>query len=224
MIDAGDNGALTDSTISVTTDVKGISRRWDDPSKPDTGIGTPPLVDIGAHEFIDAVPVAVAGGPYSSVEGTPVTVTAAGSSTPVGTIVLYEWDCQDDGNFEIAVQTVTSACAYADDGTYTARLRVTAANNGVTGGTAEATAVVVVANARPVYTPPGTQIALAGTQKTFNLGSFVDAGVNDKWQISINWGDGTKEGLRHGPAGRNPPDRAYVCRLWGSTRACQRTR
>lgn len=193
-IDAGDNGALTDSTITVTTDVKGISRRWDDSSKPDTGIGTPPLVDIGAHEFIDAVPIAVAGGPYASVEGTPVTVTAAGSSTPVGTIVQYEWDCQDDGNFEIAVQTATAACAYSDDGTFTARLRVTAANNGVIGGTAEDTAIVVVANAPPIYTAPGPQIALAGTQKSFNLGSFVDAGIEDKWQISINWGDGSPGG------------------------------
>ena len=194
VIDAGDNGALLEGAINVTTDVKGISRRWDDPSKPDTGTGTPPLVDIGAHEFIDAVPVAVAGGPYSGVEGTPVTVTAAGSSTPVGTIVKYEWDCQDDGNFEIAVQTVTAACDYVDDGTFTARLRVTAANNGVTGGTAEATAIVVVANAPPVYTAPGTQLALAGTEKEFNLGSFVDAGVEDKWQISVNWGDDSQAG------------------------------
>ena len=189
VIDAGDNGALLEGTANIATDVKGINRQWDDPSKPDTGIGTAPLVDIGAHEFIDAVPVAAAGGPYAGVEGSPVAVTAAGSSTPVGAIVKYEWDCQDDGNFEIAVQTVTAACAYVDDGTFTARLRVTAANNGVTGGTAEATAIVVVANAPPVYTAPGTQLALAGTQKAFNLGSFVDPGVNDKWQININWGD-----------------------------------
>ncbi len=84
VIDAGDNNALTDSSITVATDVKGISRFWDDPTKVDTGIGTPPLVDIGAHEFIDAVPAAVAGGPYAGVEGTPVTLTAAGSSTTVG--------------------------------------------------------------------------------------------------------------------------------------------
>ena len=195
VIDAGDNGALLEGTANIATDVKGINRRWDDQSKPDTGIGTAPLVDIGAHEFIDAVPVAAAGGPYSGVEGTAVTVTAAGSSTPVGTIVKYEWDCQDDGNFEIAVQTVTAACTYVDDGTFTARLRVTAANNGVTGGTAEATAIVVVANSAPVYTAPGTQLALAGTETRFNLGSFVDAGVNDKWQFSINWGDGSQVGI-----------------------------
>ena len=192
-IDAGDNNALTDSTITIATDVKGISRRWDDPSRVDTGIGTAPIVDIGAHEYIDAVPVAGAGGPYSGVEGVPVTMSAAGSSTPVGTIVLYEWDCQGDGTFEIAVQVATTTCTYEDDGTYTARLRTTAANNGVTGATAEATAVVVIANGVPVYSPPATQLMVAGTTKAFSLGSFTDSGVKDKWKISINWGDGNTE-------------------------------
>ena len=73
----------------------------------------------------------------------------------------YEWDCRDDGTFEITGQAVTAVCAYEDDGTYTARLRVTAAVDGVTGGSADATAVVVIAN--PVYTPPGNQLVLAGT-------------------------------------------------------------
>ncbi len=187
-VDAGRNDGLPPG---ITTDVKGNNRFWDDPTKADTGAGTPPLVDIGAHEFIDAVPVAGAGGPYAGIEGTPVTVSAAGSNTPVGAIVKYEWDCEDDGVFEVTVQTVTATCTYVDDGTYTARLRTTAANNGVTGGTAEATAVVVVANAAPVYTAPGTQLVLADNNKTFIMGTFADAGVKDKWKISINWGDGT---------------------------------
>ena len=93
----------------------------------------------------------------------------------------------------MAVQTIAATCTYEDDGSYTARLRTTAANNGVTGGTAEATAVVVVANAVPVYTPPGTQLMVAGKKKAFSLGSFSDSGVKDKWKISINWGDGATE-------------------------------
>ena len=74
----------------------------------------------------------------------------------------YEWDCRDDGTFEITGQAVTAVCAYEDDGTYTARLRVTAAVDGVTGGSADATAVVVIANLA-LHTPPGNQLVLVGT-------------------------------------------------------------
>lgn len=46
-IDAGDSGALP---AGITMDLDGGSRFEDDPSTPDTGIGTP-VVDIGADEF-----------------------------------------------------------------------------------------------------------------------------------------------------------------------------
>jgi predicted outer membrane repeat protein len=187
VIDAGANSALPPT---ITTDVKGRSRFWDDVTVPDTGVGSPPLVDIGAYEFVDPIPTANVNGPYSGQEGTPVAVSAQGSFAPGGTIIQYEWDCQDDGNFEVKGTDVTTLCTYPDDGTFRVRLRVTAAKNDVVGGTADATALVVVANAIPVFTPPGNQLALVGTDHTFNMGSFVDAGVQDKWQIIIDWGDG----------------------------------
>jgi predicted outer membrane repeat protein len=194
VIDAGANSALPPT---ITTDVKGRSRFWDDVTVPDTGVGSPPLVDIGAYEFVDPIPTANANGPYAGEEGTPVTVSAQGSFAPGGTITQYEWDCQDDGNFEVKGTDVTTLCTYADDGTFRVRLRVTAAKNNVVGGTAEATALVVVANAAPVFTPPGNQLALVGTDHTFNMGSFADAGLQDKWQIIVDWGDG-KPGVDFG--------------------------
>lgn len=202
VVDAGDNSALPPA---ITTDIKGSTRYWDDPQKADTGIGSAPLVDIGAHEYINALPVAVANGPYSSVEGTPVTVSAQGSSTPAGQIVQYAWDCRDDGHFELTGQAATGVCTYEDDGTYTVRLRVTAAVGGVQGGTADATALVYIANAVPVYTSPGSQLALPNVERTFDLGSFVDAGVLDTWKVSIDWGDGAQEDF---PATEQGPLRA----------------
>ena len=190
LVDAGTNSALPPT---ITTDVKGSSRFWDDLSKQPNAVGGElPPVDIGAHEYINAVAVAKANGPYSGVEGTAVTLSAQGSSASSGTIVKYEWDCRDDGSFEITGTAVTAACAYEDDGTYTARLRVTAAVGGVTGGTADATAVVVIADLAPVYTPPSSQLVQPGTERAFELGSFVDGGVNDKWKVEIDWGDGTQ--------------------------------
>jgi predicted outer membrane repeat protein len=47
-IDAGDNDAVT---AAMTVDFSGNPRRVDDPNAPDTGHGTPPIVDMGAYEF-----------------------------------------------------------------------------------------------------------------------------------------------------------------------------
>ncbi len=48
-IDAGDNSAIP---AGITTDIEGMPRFRDDPNTSDTGNGAPPVVDIGAHEFI----------------------------------------------------------------------------------------------------------------------------------------------------------------------------
>jgi Chlamydia polymorphic membrane protein (Chlamydia_PMP) repeat len=48
VIDAGDNGAVPES---VMTDLGGLARFVDDPFVVDTGIGSPPVVDMGAYEY-----------------------------------------------------------------------------------------------------------------------------------------------------------------------------
>jgi hypothetical protein len=48
-IDAGDNEAVPSN---VTTDFYGKPRFYDDPSTTDTGNGTPPIVDMGADEYV----------------------------------------------------------------------------------------------------------------------------------------------------------------------------
>jgi len=47
-IDAGSNALVPAGT---TTDLAGLPRFVDDPATPNTGVGTPPLVDLGAYEF-----------------------------------------------------------------------------------------------------------------------------------------------------------------------------
>lgn len=46
-IDAADNDSVPDGLV---LDVLGLPRFVDDPNVPDTGVGTPPIVDMGAHE------------------------------------------------------------------------------------------------------------------------------------------------------------------------------
>lgn len=48
LIDAGNNAALPQGLV---TDLLGQPRRVDDPGSPDTGVGSAPLVDLGAVEF-----------------------------------------------------------------------------------------------------------------------------------------------------------------------------
>ncbi len=47
-IDAADNGAVPET---LTTDIDGNPRFVDDPKTKDTGLGKPPIVDMGAYEF-----------------------------------------------------------------------------------------------------------------------------------------------------------------------------
>ncbi|MBK9118078.1 MAG: right-handed parallel beta-helix repeat-containing protein [Phycisphaerales bacterium] len=64
-IDAGDNNALPfdlfdldgDNDVSelIPIDRNGDARFFDDPATVDTGVGTPPIVDIGAYEFSEEI-------------------------------------------------------------------------------------------------------------------------------------------------------------------------
>ena len=47
-IDAGDNGVVP---FEIEIDLAGDPRFVDDPQTPDTGLGGPPIVDLGAFEY-----------------------------------------------------------------------------------------------------------------------------------------------------------------------------
>lgn len=55
-IDAGSNALLP---VWATTDLSGMPRRFDVPSQPDTGAGTPPITDMGAYEYMIAPDIAL---------------------------------------------------------------------------------------------------------------------------------------------------------------------
>ena len=89
-IDAGSDGAVPpdiadldgdgDTTEPNPFDLRGNSRFVDDPDTPDTGSGTPPIVDMGAYEFgadcnrngiIDAIDIAAGTSQDCNSNGTP---------------------------------------------------------------------------------------------------------------------------------------------------------
>jgi hypothetical protein len=64
-----------------------------------------------------------AGGPYVVTKGSPLRLNASGSS-PIEMIKTYEWDCTNDGTWDVIAQNPQgSTCTYDDYGEYTLRLR-----------------------------------------------------------------------------------------------------
>jgi hypothetical protein len=83
-------------------------------------------------------PTANPGGPYSGCIGEPVTIDGSGSTAQVGTIVTWEWDLDNDGQYDDALgQTIQYT--WNTPGTYTIGLKVTSSDSLVLYATAATT-------------------------------------------------------------------------------------
>ena len=134
-------------------------------------------------------PVADAGGPYATDEGTDVGVTAAGSSDPDGDVLSYAWDLDGDGAFDDSTSESPTFTKVGDNGVTTVRVRVT----DTFGDSDEASASVTVANVRPtVPSLTNTGPKVENTAVTID-GSVADAGWLDDLTATVDWGDGTGE-------------------------------
>ena len=129
-------------------------------------------------------PTAVAGGPYSGVEGTAIAFSGAGSSDPDGDAITYAWTLGDGGS----ATGVAPTHGYADNGTYTVTLTVTDAHGAAS---APVTTTATIANVAPTVSAAASQTATAGKAVTLSA-TFSDPGVNDQpWTYSFTWGDGS---------------------------------
>ncbi len=125
---------------------------------------------------------------YTGTEGVPIPLDGSGSVDD-GAILLWAWDCDDDGVYELVSTSPTGdSCTWDDDGSYTIGLRVTD-NDGLL-GTGEAMAVV--ANADPVVDPITAQSGDEGDALTFT-GAAADPGPLDTISYSWGWGDGSPD-------------------------------
>lgn len=96
--DAGNNSFIT---AEVTQDLSGNNRCIDILTTPDTGVGSAPLVDMGAYE---AQPGLSAGtnGPLYVIQGQSASLNGFGVSDLAGSL-SYEWEWTGDGLFDDAV-------------------------------------------------------------------------------------------------------------------------
>ncbi|MEW6328674.1 MAG: PKD domain-containing protein, partial [Candidatus Micrarchaeota archaeon] len=138
---------------------------------------------------VNSPPIADANGPYSGVEGSPVTLNGSNSYDPDNStgdnITSFEWDTDNDGVFEMTGAVVNKT--YANSGIFTVTLRVTDRF----GVSSNDTTTVNVSNAVPVVVCP-TTINLSEGQ-LFNLTcNFTDYGM-ETHTATIDWGDGLIE-------------------------------
>jgi Zn-dependent metalloprotease len=154
-------------------------------------------------------PVADAGGPYFTIEGTDVSVSAAGSTSAShasgGAITKYEWDLDNDGQFDDAVGVSASFTRVGQDGPYTIGVRIT----DQWGATDEDAGTVNVANVAPtVVIFPIPVIDEHGT--TTITGLITDPGWLDILSATIDLGDGAGPQPLAGAVENNRPDSTFT--------------
>jgi DNA/RNA endonuclease G (NUC1)/PKD repeat protein len=179
---------LTDST-AVATSVGMRNNPWEqyqvtvDQIERETGYdllnALPNQIEI-LVEANDRAPVAATDGPYTGLEGSPVTLSAAGSSDPDGDVLTYAWDFGDGSTGTGASPQHT----YADNGTYVVTLTV----SDPAGAEATATTSVTVFNVNPTVNAFAGASILAH-QTYAGGGSFADPGA-DSWTATVDYGDG----------------------------------
>jgi hypothetical protein len=131
-------------------------------------------------------PEAEAGTDYTGDEGQTITLDGSQSSDVDGTIILYEWDLDNDGEFDDAINS-TPDVTFSDDGVYIVSLRVTDSSN----ATDVDTALVTIYNVPPdVEGGPGITVTLGDFINLENV-TFTDPGTADSHTATVNWGDGT---------------------------------
>jgi hypothetical protein len=131
-------------------------------------------------------PVAKPGGPYSTVEGTDVTLDGSASFDPDGGALTYSWDFNNDGVFGDATGPKPVFDRVGEEGTYTVWLKVTDPD----GATDVAATTVVVGDV-----PPTVTISSDAPKPEHSLvtvsGVVSDPGWLDPLTARIDWGDGT---------------------------------
>ena len=124
-----------------------------------------------ATATIAALPVANAGGPYTSNAGQAITFDGSKSTVPAGQTLTYAWNFGDSGT----ATGISPIHTYTTAGSYTVTLTVTGSSGGTATATATATvAALPVANAGGPYSGTVAQtITFDGSKSTTPAGQTL---------------------------------------------------
>jgi photosystem II stability/assembly factor-like uncharacterized protein len=133
------------------------------------------------------LPTASAGGPYTTNEGTDVTLDASGSTDPDGGPLTFAWDLDNDGQYDDATGQNPSFTTVGQDGVFTVSVKATDPD----GGYDTDSTTVTVNNVPPSWTtltsnspkPENTAITVNGL--------LSDPGWLEPLTATVDWGDGT---------------------------------
>jgi PKD repeat protein len=146
-------------------------------------------------EVYNVAPTATLVTSGTMLEGSAVTVRLEGVADPsaadLAAGMTYSFDLDNDGVFEVSGSSPAVTRAFANDGSYLVRARVTDKD----GGSTTYSSVIKVLNAAPTLSSFTTTAATIGSAKQGSVvsvsGSFADPGVLDTHTAVIDWGDGT---------------------------------
>lgn len=180
-----DFGAGPGAPFSVTSPFD-VSHTYSSPGTYAVAVTVSDGVETAAASFQvvvaspNAPPTAIAGGPYSGTEGSPVQFSGS-ASDPDNDPLTFSWAFGDGGTASGASASHT----YTQNGTYTVTLTVTDAR----GASATSTTSVTVDNAPPALGALTDITVLPGVAWTKSVG-FSDAGANDTWTATVDYGFG----------------------------------
>ena len=152
------------------------------------GLHAVPTEDFDASPA--CLPSADAGGPYNTVEGTDVMLSAAssgkGSHASAGAPVSYEWDLDNDGQYDDATGVSANFSLVGNDGVHTVGVRVTDAF----GLVSTDTSTVTVANVAPTVNINAISPVDEHGFVTIS-GSISDPGWLEPLTATIDYDDGS---------------------------------
>jgi len=175
-----DNGAANVSlaTLTVRADSHGNTSILIDAISMDDDNGDmiSPQTHMGRLEVIKEKqpPTSDPNGPYTGIEGVPITFNGSASSDPDGSIVTYAWDFGDENTGS----GVNPVHIYTHNGTYTLNLIVTDDD----GATDTASTTAVIAN----------KVDITGNE-TVSIGSII-MDVNDTIIVPVTFANATDIG------------------------------
>ena len=148
---------------------------------------------------VNQPPVANAGGPYTTPEGSAVTVNGSGSSDPEGDALTLAWDLDQDGSYDDATGPTASFFGVDGPSTHLLGLKVCDAHGACTLGTT----TVHVVNVAPVA-DAGVELTLHRKTPVSLTGRWTDpAGAADNsytWEWDLT-GDGVFDTSGFAPSG-----------------------
>ncbi|MDO8281756.1 MAG: S8 family serine peptidase [Thermodesulfovibrionia bacterium] len=180
-IPPGGSADLTVTYSSVGLDIgsytSSIVVNSNDPAAPQTSI----QADL---EVLNSPPTADAGGPYAAIEGNSVPLNGSASSDPNNNISTYEWDIDNNGTYDYSSASSSQSHTYAQQGTYTVKLRVTDAM----AATSEATTTAVISDTSPTaeFTGNPTSGRAPLTVTFTNSSTGNDTPLTYEWDFDNN--------------------------------------